>query len=92
MDGERKCNSDKKFDRIMPNACKYFIKIVYDGQGALIVVSLLINLQLVLFNHFDHSPVRCIQIFAILCSGNVVQLSDFCAVETGEEEHSTVNS
>ena len=38
-DGGRKCNFDKKFDRIMFNACKYFIKIVYDGQGALIVVS-----------------------------------------------------
>ena len=40
----------------MLNACKYFIKIVYDGQGALIAFSLIINLGLVTFYHFDHFP------------------------------------
>ena len=46
----------------MLNACKYFIKIVYDGQGALIAFSLIINLGLVTFYHFDHFPdyVLCI--------------------------------
>ena len=36
----------KRNDRIMLNACKYLIKIVYDGQGALIVVSKIINLRI----------------------------------------------
>ena len=43
----------------MLNACKYFIKIVYDGQGALIAFSLIINLGLVTFYHFDHFPDYC---------------------------------
>ena len=48
----------QKVDRIMPNACKYFIKIVYDGQGALIAVSLIINLEFVMFYYFNHSPLK----------------------------------
>ena len=49
----------------MLNACKYLIKIVYDGQGALIVVSKIINLRIlrhVLLHDFDHSPGEVIRI------------------------------
>ena len=49
----------------MPNACKYFIKIVFDGQGALIAVSLIINLEFVMFYNFNHSPMKTIQLFNV---------------------------
>ena len=55
---EKEMQWRQKVDRIMPNACKYFIKIVYDGQGALIAVSLIINLEFVMFYYFNHSPLN----------------------------------